>query len=356
MADEKHLEILRQGAEAWNEWRAHNLEILPDLSGEDLTEIKFVEANPNPNEYLPIRTNLNQANLSNCVLAGNLSCVQFNGAYLNKTQFLNADLIRAEMRGVNLSGAFINDSNLTIADLSGANLSGAGIEWTILKSTSLDGADLTGARLNVVTLANIDLSKVKGLETVNHMSSTTIGIDTIYRSKGNIPEVFLRGAGISEEFINYMKSLIGKAIEFYSCFISYSSKDEEFVQRIYADLQNKMVRCWFAPEDLKIGAKIRPSIDTAIMLHDKVLLILSERSIDSDWVEKEVETAFEEEQKRNQVVLFPIRLDDTVMETKHAWAADIRRTRHVGDFREWKNYDVYQKSLDRLLRDLKTQE
>jgi hypothetical protein len=36
-------------------------------------------------------------------------------------------------------------------------------------------------------------------------------------------------------------------------------------------------------------------------------------------------------------------------------AADIRRTRHIGDFRKWKDHDSFQKSLDRLLRDLKSQ-
>jgi hypothetical protein len=72
-------------------------------------------------------------------------------------------------------------------------------------------------------------------------------------------------------------------------------------------------------------------------------------------VEKEVETAFEKERRdpNKRTVLFPIRLDDAVMETNEAWAADIRRTRHIGDFREWKNHDAYKKALDRLLRDLK---
>ena len=40
------------------------------------------------------------------------------------------------------------------------------------------------------------------------------------------------------------------------------------------------------------------------------------------------------------------------MKTDQAWAADIRRTRHIGDFSEWKNHDEYKKAFDRLLRDL----
>jgi hypothetical protein len=72
-------------------------------------------------------------------------------------------------------------------------------------------------------------------------------------------------------------------------------------------------------------------------------------------VEKEVETAFEEEAKRNQTVLFPVRLDAIVMEANQAWAADIRRTRHIGDFSRWKDHDAYQQAFERLLRDLKAE-
>lgn len=111
-------------------------------------------------------------------------------------------------------------------------------------------------------MADIDLSGVNGLETVIHLRPSFIGIDTIYRSKAEIPEVFLRGAGVPDNFIAYMKSLAGtpSAFEFYSCFIGYSTKDKEFAERLYADLQREHVRCWYAPEDLKIGDKFRPEL------------------------------------------------------------------------------------------------
>jgi hypothetical protein len=77
---------------------------------------------------------------------------------------------------------------------------------------------------------------------------------TIYSSQGKIPLAFLRGAGFPETFIAYIPSLIAVgAIQFYSCFISYSTKDQEFADRLYADLQNKGVRCWFAPDDVQGG-------------------------------------------------------------------------------------------------------
>ena len=72
-------------------------------------------------------------------------------------------------------------------------------------------------------------------------------------------------------------------------------------------------------------------------------------------MEKEVETAFEKERQHNKEVLFPIRIDESVMQTTKAWAADIRRTRHIGDFTRWKSHDDYQQALEWLLRDLKAE-
>jgi hypothetical protein len=62
---------------------------------------------------------------------------------------------------------------------------------------------------------------VRGLDTLEHNGPSTIGIDTLYSSQGNIPAVFLRGAGVPEDFITYIRSLVGRPFAFYSCFISY---------------------------------------------------------------------------------------------------------------------------------------
>ena len=92
--------------------------------------------------------------------------------------------------------------------------------------------------------------------------------------------------------------------------------------------------------------------DHQIRLRDKLLIILSENSIKSEWVGDEVEGALEEESKSNRLVLFPIQLDDTVMNTRDDWAAKIKRRRHIGDFSNWKDKSSYQKAFERLLRDL----
>ena len=110
-----------------------------------------------------------------------------------------------------------------------------------------------------------------------------------------------------------------------------------FAERLHADLQDKGVRCWFAPHDLPIGAKTWDAIDAAIRLRDKLLLILSKASIASEWVEDEVNKAYAEERSRKEVVLFPVRIDNAVMSTAEPWALKLRDQRNIGDFRRWKN-------------------
>jgi uncharacterized protein YjbI with pentapeptide repeats len=321
MANPEHLEILKQGRAVWNKWRDKNRTITPDLRDAYLGD-----------------ANLNKMDLSIVIL---------RDATLRNATLRRTSLFRADLRSADLIGADLYKTNLARANLRKASLYRAGFI-----DANLRGADVNGAFVVSTVFADIDLSEVEGLENIKHYGPSEIGMRTIHRSQGKIPEVFLRGCGVPEDFIIYARSLSIKPIGFYSCFISYSSKDQEFADRLYADLQNKAVRCWFAPEDLKIGDRFRDRIDESIRLHDKLLLILSEHSVSSQWVGDEVEAAFERERREGRTVLFPIRIDDAAMDSDKAWAATIRRTRHVGDFTRWKDNDSYQKAFERLLRDL----
>ena len=141
--------------------------------------------------------------------------------------------------------------------------------------------------------------------------------------------------------------------DYHTCVLSYATEDQTFAEKLHADLQSRNISCWFAPHDLKMGDKLRAQIYEAIQKNDKLLLILSEHAVKSDWVEREVELAFERERLPPQMlVLFPIRLDDTVMQTQTAWASDIHRMRFIGDFRQFQDEMAYQRALQRLLRDL----
>jgi len=304
MANPEHLQILEQGVEAWNAWRGQHRDITPDLTKANLTE-----------------------------------------ASLTGADFSEATLAEATLYGATLYGATLTEADLTRADLRGADLARA----------TLAGADFSEVRLFETAFGDTNLTAVRGLESCMHSGPSPLDHRTLAKS-GPLPLAFLRGCGLPDALIDYLPSLLNEPFQFYSCFISYTSKDHAFAERLYADLQNKGVRCWFAPEDMKIGDRLRPRIDETIRLYDKLLLVLSKTSVASTWVEQEVETAIEQESKRGTTVLFPVRIDNTVMTLETGWPALVRRTRHIGDFRRWKTHGVYQKAFDRLLGDLKAAE
>jgi uncharacterized protein YjbI with pentapeptide repeats len=372
MAIEEQVKLLKQGAEAWNEWRKENPRIEidleeADLEGADLSGVILVKANF-------IKANLIGAKLGKAYFDAAYLCeANLKGADLEDAELLLADLTDADLSGANLTRANLYRISLRGAILRGTNLIESDLREADLNGADLNGADLSRAKFGRTVLGDVDLSRTKGLEEVQHESMSTIGTDTIQRSKGRIPEKFLRGCGLSDMDIEYAKLaspsfnprqvlnitdkihelFLGSGNLDFSCFISYSCKDDEFARSLHDGLQNNGVRCWFAPEDLQIGDKFRGRIDDAIRIHDKLLIVFSENSIRSPWVEKELEIAFEKERLCGCTVLFPILLDDGVMNIDQAWAADICRTRYIADFSNWEDKESFQKAFERLVRDLK---
>jgi hypothetical protein len=294
-----------------------------------------------------------------------LSDADLTAAYLGGADLQGADLHGAEMndadlRAANISNAELRGANLYGADLRGAQLRGAKLIELNLGDAALEGADLSDAVIGRSIFPDIDLSTVQGLDTVRHSGPSTIGIDTVYRSQGEIPEVFLRGAGVPDNFITYMRSLACNPFDFYSCFLSYSTKDEAFAKRLHESLRAHGVRCWFAPHDIQGGRKVHEQIDEAIKVFDKLLLILTDASMNSNWVKTEIANARAKEERQKRQMLFPITL--VPYDRIRAWklfdadtgidsAREIREY-FVPDFSNWKDHDSYQQAFDRLMRDL----
>ena len=179
-----------------------------------------------------------------------------------------------------------------------------GFIYTNLSQANLKEANLNDAQMAWTILGSNDLSEVSGLESVIHSAPSEISISTIYQSGGNIPEVFLRGCGVPDTFITFARSLVGKAIEFYSCFISYSHADKSFAHRLHDQLQARGIRCWLDEHQLLPGHDIHDEVDRGIRLYDKVLLCCSKDSLASWWVDKEIATAFDKCRFRRDIEPF----------------------------------------------------
>jgi uncharacterized protein YjbI with pentapeptide repeats len=370
MANKEHLKILEQGVEVWNEWRKDH----PD------TEPNFVEA------YLR-KANLAEVDLS----AANLTNADLRGATLIGAILVRSDLSHAKLIETNLCDTVLSRAVLSAADLAGASLRMASLRdadltGADLRSVDLSEADLSNANLDKAAIGwtlfgNIDLSTVKNLVTINHHGPSTVGIDTIYRSQGKIPDSFLRGCGLTELDIEYAKlakpnltpaeitdagyKLIElrsdqRPLEFYSCFISYSQLDESFTRQLHDRMQKEKLKTWYAPEDIQGGHKLYEQIDRALSLQEKFLIVLSENSMHSEWVKTELYKARQREINEKCRILFPIRLVD--YETIRNWecfdadsgkdlAREVREY-YIPDFFNWQNDGAFEEAFQKLLRDL----
>ncbi len=125
--------------------------------------------------------------------------------------------------------------------------------------------------------------------------------------------------------------------------------------------QARGFRCWFAPHDIQGGKKIHEQVDEAIRVHDKLLLILSDASMNSNWVKTGIANARAREPQQKQQMLFPVTL--VPFERVRGWKcfdADtgIDSGREIASttfpiVSDWKNHDAYSAAFERLVRDLK---
>lgn len=340
--------MFQESVPIWNRWRQSH----PEIEHPDLSRSHF----PGPQ--------FRNANLSGVDFRkSSLRHADFSGADLRHANFSEADLFAAKFRSSNLASARFPEANLDTADLVDANLTFADITETNFFDSKLKHADLSYAVAHLTLFVNTDLSQTKGLDKVIHKGPSTVGIDTLYRSGSNIAEGFLRGCGVPDMLISYLPSLVGveETLQFYSCFISYSKNDEEFATQLYSRLREAHIRVWYALEDVKGGEKLRDQIDRAIQVHDRSLIVLSENSMQSKWVETEIRGALGIESAERRRKLFPLRL--TSYDVLRSWKCfdsdtgeDLARTVReyfIPDFSNWKEPSAFDKAFQRLLRDLK---
>jgi len=172
------------------------------------------------------------------------------------------------------------------------------------------------------------LSGVKGLESVRHIHSSTIDIDTLSQSKGKIPDTFLRGCGLQPweilsaklydptltpaQIAEIQYRIFNERTKGYflsGIFISYAHQDSKFVDQIYHRLTRAGANVWLDRHDLVAGS-LQRQVFQGIRLNDVVLLVLSGSSLRSDWVENELDMARRKEKEQARDVLCPVALDD----------------------------------------------
>ncbi len=367
----EHLEILKQGVDVWNAWRADNPTIRPDFSGADLKRAELSGADLSEADLSEAKlvlakllgTNLGGANLNGASLGG----AQLDGAYLG-----GARLNGANLSATNLIAADLSDADLSQTDLSDADLRGAKLRKTDFSRSKLGGVDLRdadlvetefeGATMAYVSFLSTSLGRAKGLDKVEHYGPSSIGPYTLEACGLELPDAFLKGIGYKDwEILSFklrnpdlrpdqvidityrIADMRTKSpIQTNSIFFSYSSQDAPFVEAIEKRFNEDHINSWRDVHEISAGP-IEAQLERAINLNGTVLLVLSKNSVHSEWVKYEVRKArklqakLEEENQKQMHVLCPVALDNSWESCP--WPARIREDLldyHIMDCSDWK--------------------
>jgi uncharacterized protein YjbI with pentapeptide repeats len=370
MADPEHLDILKEGVDAWNEWREENPQEEIDLSHADLTGFDLANINAGGN-YEELRDFLYNHYRENIPVGEDL--VRFAKDNLDlddefwdisppPVDFSYACLEKANLEGADLKEAMFFHANLKRANLSKANLEHANLVYADLSDAELTESKMASVRLGGTIFGANDISCVTGLDKIIHKGPSIIGVKTLELSSGKIPLKFLRGAGLSENTIRAVLPLYTEVSDdYFSCFISYNHKDIRFARRLYELLQNRGIRCWLDEHQLLPGDDIYEGVDRGIRTSDKILLCCSEHSLTSWWVDTEIDTAFDkerklmQEQRKKVISLIPLNLDGYMFGGK--WESGKERllkSRHIADFTGWESDSTkFDKQFEKIVQVLR---
>lgn len=328
MADAEHMEIVQAGVEAIKSWVEEHFPLGMDLYGAFLSKSEFDGA-------IFTGAILSRANLDEASLAG----ADLSGADLTRSRLYGANLLGAELRMADLRGARLENADLTLADLS---------------DSILPGADFTGVRFGHTLLGNVDLSGVKGLDTVVHTGPSSIGIDTLLRSKGQIPDTFLNGCGVPAALFANLRTLAEGATQMARCYVGSVDADRELADRICSDLQLRGLRCWILGGPAPREGRLLRQIEKRLRSYDRLIAIFSDAALKNEQFLREVERAVWREEGAEGQVLFPVRSDDALVGWRDPLHTEITR-REVLDFSDWRrDPGLYRVTIKALAQKLHT--
>ncbi len=348
MANPEHVEILEQGVEAWNEWRELNPEVRPDLSIEDLSGLDLRGADL---QYADFHgAILRRADLGGHDTARGLE---------RPTSLANANLRHADLRDAKLDGAYLATADFTHATLDGVSFDEAMVEDTFFTDVNLAAASLANLRfwgpsaVDQRTLSRIRLLSLesgKQTEIIKFLQGCGLTDWEIEAAKLHTPG--LTSGQITDITYKIHDLLTSQPIQISPIFISYSHGDAPFVDALEEHLNANGIRFWRDKHDATAGP-LEKQVDRAIRLNPTVILVLSENSVESDWVKSEARAARELAKELKRDVLCPIALDDSW--EKCDWPKRLKEEimeYHILPFHEWKDEQAMQTLFGKLVKGL----
>jgi len=111
--------------------------------------------------------------------------------------------------------------------------------------------------------------------------------------------------GVKDKEIRHVESENKKVV-----FLSHSSKDKSFVRQLAADLTNQNILVWLDEQQISVGDSINDKVSQGLAESDYFVIAISENSLNSEWVKKELNSALIDEIESKKVKVLPIKLSD----------------------------------------------
>ncbi len=218
------------------------------------------------------RADLSGADLSYC----NLTYANLQDAVLSGANLTSADFSWSNLNGANLRGAQLDATIFTMADLTGADLRGA-----VITNADLESSILMNAVVGITKFVNCDLSSVIGLDFARHTGPSALTMDTIARSGGMIPRVFLERAGVAGPLLAAQDAMRGVNRAFPTVLIVGSSEDSELAGRIRSGLAESQIPAWFMAADDESALHSGDILFEHTPYYDRHILLCTAQSLDN---------------------------------------------------------------------------
>ena len=120
-------------------------------------------------------------------------------------------------------------------------------------------------------------------------------------------------------------------------------------------MRQRRVRVWYFPKQAKWGKRVWGEIDKAIKNYDKLIVVCSESSLQSNPVLREIERALGREDQEGKNILFPIAIDDYVFTRWECKRKSDVLEKVVGNFRNWQDEQEYKEAFEQLFTGLQVE-
>ncbi len=346
-----------------------------DLSGADLTGVDLRMADLSgallTGAHL-FRANMPRVTLSGSQMTGSSLCrarltnAILSNAVLKGADLSYADLSYADLEGADLSGADLTATNFSWATLTGANLRGATLTATSLMMANLTGADLRGARITKADFessilhravaggslfANCDLRSVIGLESMLHGAPSSITLDTLARSGGRIPRLFLQGAGVAEPLITAQDILTKQPRTFPTLLLIGSLSDSELSERLCRNLSQAHIPAWaLYPDDENALNTGESSLDHTVY-YDRLALLCTDAGLENPLTSRFFSELVRSAKQGGQASLIALGAGEAFYQRQDRLANGLRESLTI-DMRGWEDAGTLESAVAHLVREL----